>query len=191
MVAIARDTRPSAPRGPSAPTLPARTASTNPHSVALPPPGTTTATSLTAKIFAALGFVGLALLALLAALLLFSPARADTSARAGRNALALEARQRPLARGRRRGRAPGAHTSGPGGTGAPALFEREPTRAPLRGLGLPHAAVETAQQRSPEASGSGSQPIASGPLWIAEPRGRAPYETDSGCAWVPGTPAAA
>jgi LCP family protein required for cell wall assembly len=90
MVAIARDTRPV-----GSPSAPARAASKSPHGVALPPPGPT-ATSLSVKIAAALGFVMLAVVALLAVLVLARRRELILLREQVAQALALEARQRPL-----------------------------------------------------------------------------------------------
>jgi LCP family protein required for cell wall assembly len=93
MVAIAQDTRPVGT--PSAPTIPARSADTSPHDITLPPPGIT-ATSLNAKIAAALSFISLAMLALLAVLLLSRQRELILLREQVATALALEAHQRSL-----------------------------------------------------------------------------------------------
>jgi len=88
MVAIARGTRPVGD-----PTTPARVASTTPRVIVLPPPGAP-ATSLTAKIAAALSFVVLAALAGLAVLVLARRRELIRLREQIAQALALEARQR-------------------------------------------------------------------------------------------------
>jgi LCP family protein required for cell wall assembly len=90
MVTIARYTRPVIGS-----TVPVRVASTSPHGLALPPPGIA-ATSLTAKLEAALGFVGLATVALLAMFVLSRRRELILLREQVAQALALEARQRPL-----------------------------------------------------------------------------------------------
>ena len=88
MVAIARDTRPI-----GNPTVPARGASTSPHDVSLPSRGLP-ATSLSAKIAAALGFISLAVLALLAMFVLSRRRQLIHLREQVAHALALEAHQR-------------------------------------------------------------------------------------------------
>ncbi len=96
MVAIARVTRPvGTPAAPATPTRAAGTAGTNPHSVALPPPGTTTVTSLPVKLAVALSFVVLAVLGLLAVLVLVRRRELKQLREQVAHALELEARLRP------------------------------------------------------------------------------------------------
>jgi LCP family protein required for cell wall assembly len=92
MVAIARDTRPVG--SPSAPAAPTRAAGASPHDTALPPPGVTDTTSLRAKIAAALGFLSLAVVALLAAILLSRQRELIRLREQVAQAMALEARAR-------------------------------------------------------------------------------------------------
>jgi polyisoprenyl-teichoic acid--peptidoglycan teichoic acid transferase len=95
MVAIARVTRPVG--SPAAPGAPAATAHTHLHTVALPPPGTTAATSLSVKIAVALSFVVLAALALLAVLVLARRRELKRLREQVAHALELEARRRAAA----------------------------------------------------------------------------------------------
>ena len=90
MVTIARNTRPV-----DNPIAPVRVASTSPHRVALPPPGVST-TSFAAKLAAALGFVSLAVLALLASFVLLRRRELIRLREQVAQVLALEAHQRPL-----------------------------------------------------------------------------------------------
>ncbi len=90
MVAIARNTRPV-----GSPEAPARAIGTGPRTVALPEPGAT-ATSTTTKLEGALGFVSLAIVALLALLLLWRQRELRRLRAQVAHAMALEARQRPL-----------------------------------------------------------------------------------------------
>jgi LCP family protein required for cell wall assembly len=90
MVTIARNTRPVGSAIASAPTT-----STSLRSIALPARGPTT-TSLTYKIAAVLGFVSLAVVALLALRLLFRQRELKLLRAQVAHAMALEARQRPL-----------------------------------------------------------------------------------------------
>jgi polyisoprenyl-teichoic acid--peptidoglycan teichoic acid transferase len=91
MVAIARDTRPVG----ASTEVSARAASASPHSVALPQPGAT-ATSSTAKLEAALGLVSLVVVLLLALRLFLRQRELKLLRTQVAQALALEARQRPL-----------------------------------------------------------------------------------------------
>jgi polyisoprenyl-teichoic acid--peptidoglycan teichoic acid transferase len=90
MVAIARSTRPV-----GSPEASARAIGIGPRAVALPEPGAT-ATSTTTKLEAALGFVSLAIVALLALLLLWRQRELRRLRAQVAQAMALEARQRPL-----------------------------------------------------------------------------------------------
>jgi LCP family protein required for cell wall assembly len=91
MVAIARDTRPV-----GSPQAPAPAAGTGPHGFVPPAPGAAPATSQGLRIAAALGFPTLAVLALLAALVLARRRELIALREQVAQALALEARQRPL-----------------------------------------------------------------------------------------------
>ena len=177
------------PRGPSDPDTRGGHGGHDPHSVALPPPGTTTVTSLPVKLAVALSFVVLAVLGLLAVLVLVRRRELKQLREQVADALQLEARLRPrlaaaggVARPERTPPAQAAREH--------QLLEREPTRAPLRGSGptrpsrRPNSAPPRRRGRGRNLSlrvhcGSPSHGVA------------LPTRLDSGCAWVPGTPAAA